>query len=333
MKKTCVALIVLATCLLAGCRSDVLFIASRDRDDPATKMILEAFQDTLYMESETGSRVDVHEIRAHIDKEPEMVVEFGELARLKALRTSAKVVVCVDDVAIREVARRLRNTSTQFVLCQMREDAEAYGVGASPHILGVLARTDLRGLTRLVRRVIPSAKRLGVLGDRSVLTAQVVQELASFSDSVAYMAAAETVSTEKGWMAGLRRLEKKVDAVVVAGMDGIVDSSGQPVPAARLGRMTASACGIPTVGVTRESVMDGGLLMAYAPSSRDQGRVAARYVARIFDKQPIEKITPKFSPVQGAVYVNVVLAEKLGVKIPKSVFRSAEGILKAAPKK
>jgi putative ABC transport system substrate-binding protein len=130
---------------------------------------------------------------------------------------------------------------------------------------------------------------------------------------------------------GVPRAQHEIDTVFDAILRERPDSlivQADPVTVAHFARIAefASRNRLPTMGVVRQFVVEGGLI-SYGSDFREGWRVAARYVDRILKGSkpanlPVEQST-KFEWV-----INLKTANTPGVTIPQSVLARTDEIIR-----
>jgi putative ABC transport system substrate-binding protein len=130
---------------------------------------------------------------------------------------------------------------------------------------------------------------------------------------------------------GVPRAQPEMDSVFDAILRERPDSlivQAEPVTVAHFARIAefASRNRLPTMGVVRQFVAEGGL-MSYGSDFREGWRVAARYVDRV-----LQGAKPADLPVEQSIkfelVINLKTANALGLTIPQSVLARADEIIR-----
>jgi putative ABC transport system substrate-binding protein len=121
-------------------------------------------------------------------------------------------------------------------------------------------------------------------------------------------------------------IEPTVAGFVRSSNDAMVVTSG-PLAAVHRGVIIATAARhkLPTVYVSRFTVLDGGLV-SYGPDFRDQYRRAAGYVDRILKGEKPADL-PVQAPTKFELVINLKTAKALGLEIPPTLLARADEVI------
>ena len=329
MRRQVTLLILLAvSAALTGCKSDILMVASYNQEDARTRIAVNVFDETFQRSALGKPRLEVHPMDFRSVKTKKGRDALAGIARLKALKSSAKVVVFEGEPAIREVAQKIKGAKIQMVVSGLRAHPAEYGLTRGRNVFGVWAPPDLAGAMELLKKVAPKTKTAAILTDRGPSAWIALTELRARKEWPLEVVSVQQVDTRDAWLAAVSALQNKADAILALSMDDLKDSMGNLASAADVAKVTGLASRVPTVGFSRDTVMQNGLLLAHTPSALEVARLAAAQTLRVLRCRP-EVVEPRFvKATQSSVYVNVLLADRLGVKIPKDVIRNAAGVVR-----
>lgn len=319
------ALAALLAVSMTACSTNFLFVASQDETDPSTRRALAAYERELHAAVPGRPAVMFHPMREASMSTDAGRTNLADTARMRVLRSPAKVVVCFDEFAVREVAQPLNRTPASLVAVGMKGHPAEYGFTRRENVYGVWAPPGLEQAMKLLREAAPGASRLAVLADTSPASWAALAELGRREDWPMTIAEVRVVQTREEWLDALAAFRHRADAVLCAGMSELTDATGLRVQEQEIARATGRESTLPTVGLTRSAVMDGGLLLSVAPPPEEMGRLAAKITASVLKERP-EMVEPRFAKVEStAVYANPPLARALGIELPASlVGRAAE---------
>jgi putative ABC transport system substrate-binding protein len=170
----------------------------------------------------------------------------------------------------------------------------------------------------LLKEIAPRARRVAVLRDLTVGTAQLS----------AIQAVAPSFNVELS-VVGVRdasEIERSVTAFARSSNGGmIVTASTSAVVHRKLITMLAARHGLPAVYSFRYFVTAGGLI-SYGPDTIDPLRRAAGYVDRILKGEKPADL-PVQAPVKYELVINLKTAKALGIEIPPSVLARADEVI------
>ena len=331
MKRMVGCFCLMAISCLAGCKTPILFVASNDGNEAWTSRAVRSFERSLLASPQTDARVELCELNLRLRSKLRQT--SARIVRTRTLHSSAEYVVCLGEPAIREVADALKTLPKTFIVAGLRANPAEYGFTRSKNVYGVRTPPDLRGAMELVLKVKPSARRLAVLTDTGPASWAVRLKLKSGAKWPMEVVAVEVVNTLQAWKEAVSSLQNRADAILVASMNDVKDEFGEVASMAEVARATGAASRIPTVGLRREAVTCGGLLLAVGPSAQEVGKLAAEQTLKVMYTWPAHAVRPRFVTATRSVrYVNAALARKLGIKLPLDVTRSAAPGKQAPPK-
>jgi putative tryptophan/tyrosine transport system substrate-binding protein len=170
----------------------------------------------------------------------------------------------------------------------------------------------------LLKEIAPRARRVAVLRDLTVGTAQLS----------AIQAVAPSFNVELS-VVGVRdasEIERSVTAFARSSNGGmIVTASTSAVVHRKLITMLAARHGLPAVYSFRYFVTAGGLI-SYGPDTIDPLRRAAGYVDRILKGEKPADL-PVQAPVKYELVINLKIAKALGLDVPATVLGRADEVI------
>lgn len=323
MRRHLTLLTILLAITLTGCGANVLFVGSYSEDDPWTRTVRTTYEEALRDAGLRTTHVDFHAMNIDSAQTRRSRETLADVARVKVMNSPAKLVVCQDSPAIGELGEKLKGTPITILASGVRSHPAEYGLTRQRNCFGVWTPTDLDRVMSMIAQVAPRASRLAVLSDTSHSAWATLVELKRRRDWPIEVVSIQTLETREEWLASVNSLQNKADAILCVSMTELTDSLGRLVPERDIAAATARESRLPTVGLTRTAVMFDGILLACAPSPKAVGRAAAELTAKIANTRP-EKVEPRFvKTTESVTYVNLALAEKLGVSIPLEMVEEA----------
>ncbi len=308
----------------------MLFVASQSMQNPATALAVQEFEKALKSPA-VKAVVEVHEMAVSDVQTAAGREEIGKLARVRVLNSSAKVVACLGDAAITELAGKLSDASTVFVVGGLQTNPAQYGLARSGRVVGVWSPPSVEEAMLLAKSAWPQAARLGVLADEGPLSWPVLAQLRARKDWPMSVVAVKTLRTKDEWVAEALSMQNRVDVILCVGMTALKDSLGNVCGLEEVAKATAAAVKIPTVAFQRDAVMCDGLMMAVAPPAAETGRLMGDFAIQALTLR-MDQIDPKFVQTKGSdIYINAALADRLNIRIPTAVTDKATEIVRPGP--
>jgi len=253
------------------------------------------------------------------------------MARVRVLNSSAKVVACMGDAAITELAGKLSDASTVFVVGGLQTNPAQYGLARSGRVVGVWSPPSVEEAMLLVKSAWPQAARMGVLADGGPLSWPVLAQLRNRKDWPMTVVAVKTINGKDAWVTEAMSMQNSVDVILCVGMTALKDSLGNVCGVEEVAKATAAAVKIPTVAFQREAVMCDGLMLAVAPPAAETGRIMGEFTVKVLTSR-VDEIDPKFVQTKSSdIYVNAALADRINIRIPTSVTDKAAEIVRPGP--
>jgi putative ABC transport system substrate-binding protein len=173
----------------------------------------------------------------------------------------------------------------------------------------------------ILRELLPSAKRIGLLGDLNDPTTSAVQEsLAPLAASLGLTIVLAEASNSLDFDGAVARLiSDRVDAILPAGSATLaLNLRTRLIELANRGH-------VPVIGVRTEMV-EAGALFAYSASLADALRRAAQFVDKILKgAEPAD--LPVEQPTLFELVINLKTAKTLGIPIPQSILLRTDRVI------
>jgi putative ABC transport system substrate-binding protein len=252
----------------------------------------------------------------------------GDLERLPAL--AAELVAARPDVIVTagvQAARALKDaTRTVPVVLAVVSDPVAAGLVPSlPHPGGNLTglafqNPELTGKRlELLREVVPSARRIAVLSDRTMGDHAAESEALDAASALGFTAKIYAVKSAADLGAAFQAIRRdKADGLIVLASP-LLNANRKSL----LQIVTQSH--LPATYEVRAFVEDGGL-MSYGPSFVQMYRRSAAYVDKIL-KGAKPSDLPMEQPTKFELVLNIQAAKALGLTIPQSLVLRADEVI------
>ena len=178
------------------------------------------------------------------------------------------------------------------------------------NMTGSSDRQDLTLLLQFVKKLLPHAKIIGLLYSTAESNdAALVKMMQKAADQYSMQLVAIGVDQARDVPSRMQIFKDKVDFIYV-GTSGPIQPT-LPVIAAEADKMS-----IPVFNADEQAVKDGMVLASYGVDYRQVGVNAARLVADILHKIPVEKIAPVYpGSIDHHGFINKKKAKELGLEI------------------
>ena len=232
-----------------------------------------------------------------------------------------------DDNAQKFFAQDYVGKDVPVVFSGVNADPAAYGFTGSPNVTGVLEQEHFVQSVELLRRIVPTVRRIAVVLDSGPTWEGVVARMRSKLSEIPDIEVVhwDTIKTFEEYKEKMAAYESEVDAVALLGIFNFKGVDGADVPYVEVLRWTAEHSSIPDFSFWKSRV-EGGTLVSVTVSGYQQGLAAGKMARQILtgERAPSEiEIAPT---VHGKPVVSLARAKALGVRIPSSVLLSSEVI-------
>lgn len=241
----------------------------------------------------------------------------GESVKSVVAEWKPDVIIVADDNAQRYFAESyMGRDDVQIVGCGINAKPETYGYPAT-NATAILERPHFRQTMAMLHRLVPQARRIGVLSDDSPTSRGALQ----FMDDTSLdcrIVSREMVATFGEWKDAVRRLETTADAIAIYMYHTLksADSTESLEPTSVV-RWTMDNSSLPVVGFFIFAV-DDGALCGYLESGVEHGMRAGAIALEILAGKTAGQIET-VTVLEGQSMLNLKTAQKLGLTIPDSV--------------
>ncbi len=215
--------------------------------------------------------------------------------------------------ATKKLRRNIKDVPVAFCVVV---DPPSFGVTAPGVSMTVMPSMEIK----FIRAAFPGIKRIGVLFSqgRNVSSVNELKKIQSKSPSEIVMIQVNSLDKLTGAM---QELSKKADCLLM-----LADPVIYPAQAAAQLILQSLQLNLPIIANSAPYVKAGALAAVYADSV-DNGCVASQVVKRIFNGE-----SPASIPIQPSVKfktsINMVVADRLKVKVNPSAISAAEEVIK-----
>ena len=182
------------------------------------------------------------------------------------------------------------------------------------NMTGSSDRQDLTLLLQFVKKLIPNAKRIGLLYSTAESNdVALVKMMKKSADQNSLQLFTVAIDQARDVPSRMQLFKDKVDFIYV-GTSGPIQPT-LPAIAAEADKMS-----IPVFNADEQAVKDGMVLASYGVDYKQVGVNAAKLVVDILHQIPVEKIAPVYPAITDHHgFISEKKAIKLGLKIPKDL--------------
>lgn len=223
------------------------------------------------------------------------------------------VIACDDNASKYVIVPFYKDKEIPFVFCGVNWDASGYGFPCN-NVTGILEVSVIKPLMDTMRKFAKGDK-VGFIGKDNETDHKEAENLTKKFDM---KMTEKFVNTFDEWKAAYKELQDNVDMVMVVNNAGITGWDDKAAKAFVLEntKVPSGSC---------HDFIAPFVLVTYAKLATEQGAVAAEICVKIFGgKSP--KDIPIASNEKGQFFVNLPLANKLGVKFPLETLKAAKTI-------
>lgn len=246
---------------------------------------------------------------------PDEIAARGREARELVERWKPDLVYTTDDDAQEQVTRHFLDRPLPQVFSGVNKAPAHYGFDRARNVTGVIEHEHFAESVLLLKRVVPSLRRLVVVLDDAPMWDPVVERMktAPLPPGVSIVAW-ETLRSFDEFKARMAAYPAIADGVALIGIFNFKDRAGQNVPYQDVLRWTAENSRLPDLGFWIDRVHHG-TLVAVTVSEREQGLAAGRLARRIL----VDGAAPASLPIQattkGVPVIGLARARKLGIAV------------------
>ncbi|MGE5607097.1 MAG: ABC transporter substrate-binding protein [Bacteroidota bacterium] len=234
-----------------------------------------------------------------------------------------------DDDALKYLAKYYANSKLPIVFSAVNESPEKYGIKDCQNITGVLEKEHFVESVKLLKEVVPSVRKIGVITDDGLMWSPVIQRMKDRLNELpeVQFVSWDIIYTFAEYQNKIKEYERKVDAVALLGIFSFKDAQGENVPYQEVQRWTAENVKLPDFSFWKDRVSFGTLCVV-SVSGFEQGLAAGKIARSILvdGKKPSD--FPIVATIKGEPLISLARANQLGIKIKSSVLLSSQVVKK-----
>lgn len=255
---------------------------------------------------------------------PEQMAERGRAARALVEVWKPDLIYTTDDDAQELVTRHYLDTPVKLVFSGVNKAPSTYGFDQANNVSGVIEHEHFAESVRLLKRIVPSLRRLVVVLDDAPMWEPVAARMkaAQLPEGVSIVGW-ETIKTFAEYQARIAAYPRIADGIALIGIFNFKDAKGGNVPYQEVLRWTAEHSTLPDLGFWVDRV-HYGTLAAVTVSEREQGLAAGRLARAILRDGKVPASLPMLPTSKGLPVISLARAKKLGIAVRSEQLLSAE---------
>lgn len=248
----------------------------------------------------------------------------GKAARALVEQWKPDLIYTTDDDAQDLVTRHYLDTPIVQIFSGVNKAPEHYGFDKAANVTGVVEHEHFAESVRLLKRVVPTVKRLVVVLDDAPMWRPVVERMkaAKLPPDVSIVAW-DTIRTFDEYKQRVAAYHKMADAIALIGIFNFKDGAGKNVPYQDVQRWTAENSSLPDLGFWVDRVHHG-TLVAVTVSEYEQGLAAGRLARKVLVDRKSPRDLPMLPTTKGLPVISLARANKLGIKVHSDLLLSAQ---------
>lgn len=310
----------------AGKEVRILYVMSYHSPWRWTDWQLEGFQEAMKGVKATYRSFQMDTKR---NSSPEKMEARGREARALIESWNPDLVYTSDDDAQQYVVRHFLNGRLPFVFSGVNADPAAYGFRGSQNVAGVLEQEHFVESVRLIRRMVPGARRIALVFDDARMWDAVRERIARAMTQLPDMqiVASDRLLTFADYKNKMREYQKSADIVGTLGIFNLKDEHGRNVTYQEVQKWTVENSKLPDFAFWIDRV-HYGTLGAVTVSEREQGRAAGRIAREILVSGKSPAGFDMLPTTKGLPVINLARARQLGINPDADLLLTADVIQK-----
>ena len=303
--------------LLAGCSREVIGIlepASTEAVDEARIGFLEALRDAGY---KSGENVRFLRRSAEAREKP-----LDELARELIEEEEVELLLALSTAGLQAAIGATRERPIIFAASGLPPpSAPAPGATPSPtNVTGAATQQPIDEVLQLVRRLLPSATRLGILSaSEEPDSTTAAQGAWAAAQQAGFIPLSQVAATPEDVLQATRRLLAEGAQVIYVAPAALLEAQFSKIAGA------AEAAGVPVLAWS-EQLAKAGALASIGIDYRDNGRRAGAVAARVLNGEQISQV-PVSTGGTTHLWLNQRVAQSLGIAIPEELLVLAKRVV------
>jgi ABC-type uncharacterized transport system substrate-binding protein len=228
-----------------------------------------------------------------------------------------------DDYAQEYVTQHYINQQLPFVFSGVNADPSQYGFVGSRNIAGVLEEEHFVETVKLLKQIVPSARKIAVIYDDDPtwpgVLARMKKNLTKLPEIT--IISWDLIKTFEQFKHRMRELQKQADAICLLGIFSFKDGQGQNVSYKEVLRWVMDHSSVPDFSFWMDRISYGTLCVVNV-SEYEQGLAAGRLARGILLEGRSPASYPMEPTVKGIPMINLLRAKKLGINIKSGILLS-----------
>jgi hypothetical protein len=309
---------------LAGCsHRQLLLVTEYSADSSRVKQAAEAI--SARMESENISHRLVVFNTSMRDHPTEAWKEgMARRAMMRVESMHPEIVFLAGDHVAETLAPKLHNTAWRVIFFDVKQQPRNYEFTVATNATGVHEEVAIGRLYALIKKLVPSARRVGVLAGDSPESRGVINQIRAHEDSQLAVSRVVTARHLAEWMKGVQELQDEADVLIIASYGSVLREPFGPeaVPPRELLELTGTANRLPDFTFWPEHVGPNTVMAAETVPIGAQADLAAEMGARVLAYGADIKQILIASVRDRARVISVERADNFKITVPDVLLKS-----------
>ena len=244
--------------------------------------------------------------------------QMTDMAMMRVETYNPDVVFLAGDDTASLLAEKLVNRAWRVIFLDVKADPAGYLLAAKLNVTGVHNPAPVAESFALIRKLLPSARRVAVIADESPEGNAVVKQVASASSSELKVVAVKQASVRADWLAAIESVQDRADVLIVGAYRHVRAEQYAPdnLPAEEVLRLTAKANSLPDFAFDKDATAPGCLMAAVTAPLAAQADLAAEMALRmLLYGADISSVRPNETRMRRTI-VNLNRANEFNIAVP-----------------
>lgn len=310
----------------AGKEYKILYVMSYHSPWRWTDWQLEGFQEEM-----KGVKASYRSFQMDTKRNSSPEQKEAKAQEARALIESWKpdLVYTSDDDVQQYLVKHYVNGKLPFVFSGVNADPANYGFRGSSNVTGVIEQEHFIESVRLIRKMVPGARRIALVFDDAKMwdpvKARIAKAMAQLPDM--QIVANDTLLTFADYKKKIAEYQKTADIIGTLGIFNLRDENGKNVTYQEVQKWTVENSKLPDFAFWIDRV-HYGTLAAMTVSEREQGRAAGRIARGILADGKSPAGFEMVPTTKGLPVISLARAKKLGINPDAELLLTAEVIQK-----
>ncbi|MFW5488732.1 MAG: ABC transporter substrate-binding protein [Desulfovibrio sp.] len=254
---------------------------------------------------------------------PEQFAPKVDAIYSEVLQQSPDLVMIGDDTAFNLLGLRIAKLKIPVVFFGMNNNPRKYFWERPSNLAGLLERTPVLPTARILKSLLPSARKMLFLFDNSPTSDSLLEITIKDKRSLRLGTLSLKFKVAYNWAEWKKAIRRagRYDLVVIPTFHALKDADGNHVGITKALDWTTTHCPVPVFSCQEHTVHDTGTVGAFTLDGVHHGESAARIALRILQGTPPADI-PLQVDSHGQLYLNKKQLERFHISVPEELAHS-----------